>query len=177
MRRSSHDRRLGSQPALVAGQPLQVRIGIATGLVVVGELIGSGDSRQQTAIDQLERYAQILGSKLRVVASPEDLREAIRSLSDEEFILIDTAGRSPRRYVDDRNRDLQWQRCGVPVIRLAIEDLQDGDALDTRLREEIMRHLRRALMARYQILATLCARGITPSSERFAAWKSLSSVL
>jgi hypothetical protein len=52
--------------------------------------------------------------------------------------------RSPRRYVDDRNRDLQWQRCGVPVIRLAVEDLQDGDALDTRLREEIMRHLRLA---------------------------------
>jgi hypothetical protein len=45
--------------------------------------------------------------------------------------------------VDDRNRDLQWQRCGVPVIRLAVEDLQDGDALDTRLREEIVRHLRR----------------------------------
>jgi len=45
--------------------------------------------------------------------------------------------------VDDRNRDLQWQRCGCRD-RLAIEDLQDGDALDTRLREEIMRHLRRA---------------------------------
>ena len=62
-------------------------------------------------------------------------------------LIIETDGphhRSPRRYVDDRNRDLQWQRCGVPVIRLAVEDLQDGDALDTRLREEIMRHLRRA---------------------------------
>ena len=51
--------------------------------------------------------------------------------------------RSQRRYVDDRNRDLQWQRCGVPVVRLAVEDLQDGDALVTRLREEILRHLRR----------------------------------
>jgi hypothetical protein len=45
--------------------------------------------------------------------------------------------RSPRRYVDDRNRDLQWERCGVPVVRLAVEDLQDGDALVNRLREEI----------------------------------------
>jgi len=61
-------------------------------------------------------------------------------------LIVETDGphhRSPRRYVDDRNRDLQWQRCGVPVIRLAVEDLQDGDALDTRLREEIVRHLRR----------------------------------
>ncbi len=62
-------------------------------------------------------------------------------------LIIETDGpyhRSPRRYVDDRNRDLQWQRCGVPVVRLAVEDLQDGDALVNRLREEIMRHLRRA---------------------------------
>ena len=38
--------------APVAGQTLQVRIGIATGLVVVGEPIGSGDSRQQTAVGE-----------------------------------------------------------------------------------------------------------------------------
>jgi len=49
--------------------------------------------------------------------------------------------RSQRRYVDDRNRDLQWQRCGVPVVRLAVEDIRDGDALATRLREEVQRNL------------------------------------
>jgi hypothetical protein len=62
-------------------------------------------------------------------------------------LIVETDGphhRSPRRYVDDRNRDLQWQRCGVPVVRLAVEDLQDGAALVNRLREEIMRHLRHA---------------------------------
>lgn len=51
--------------------------------------------------------------------------------------------RHPRRYADDRNRDLQWQRCGVPVVRLAVEDLADEAALDTRLFEEIRRHLGR----------------------------------
>jgi hypothetical protein len=51
--------------------------------------------------------------------------------------------RGPRRYVDDRNRDLQWQRCGVPVVRLAVEDLHDDAALGTRLHEEVLRHLRR----------------------------------
>jgi very-short-patch-repair endonuclease len=49
--------------------------------------------------------------------------------------------RSQRRYADDRNRDLQWQRCGVQVVRLAVEDLQDRTALIIRLREEIQRHL------------------------------------
>jgi hypothetical protein len=59
-------------------------------------------------------------------------------------LVIETDGphhRGARRYVDDRNRDLQWQRCGVPVVRLAVEDLRDDAALDARLTEEILRHL------------------------------------
>lgn len=62
-------------------------------------------------------------------------------------LVIETDGphhRSPRRYVDDRNRDLQWQRCGIPVVRLAVEDLGDDTVLTARLREEIQRHLSRA---------------------------------
>jgi hypothetical protein len=61
-------------------------------------------------------------------------------------LIVETDGphhRGPRRYVDDRNRDLQWQRCGVPVVRLAVEDLHDDAALKTRLHEEVLRHLRR----------------------------------
>jgi hypothetical protein len=61
-------------------------------------------------------------------------------------LVVETDGphhRGPRRYVDDRNRDLQWQRCGVPVVRLAVEDLHEDTALSTRLHEEVLRHLRR----------------------------------
>ena len=41
-------------PVLMA--PLQVRIGIATGLVVVGEPIGTGEARQQTAIGETPNW-------------------------------------------------------------------------------------------------------------------------
>ena len=61
-------------------------------------------------------------------------------------LIVETDGphhRGPRRYVDDRNRDLQWQRCGIPVVLLAVEDLHDDAALSTRLHEEVLRHLRR----------------------------------
>jgi hypothetical protein len=61
-------------------------------------------------------------------------------------LIIETDGphhRSSRRYADDRNRDLQWQRCGVPAIRLAVEDLHDDDGVTGRLKEEVLRHLRR----------------------------------
>jgi hypothetical protein len=60
-------------------------------------------------------------------------------------LVVETDGphhRGPRRYADDRNRDLQWQRCGVHVVRLPVEDLHDDNALSSRLREELARHLR-----------------------------------
>src|SRR3954468_12306781 len=50
----------------VAGQTLQVRIGIATGLVVIGEPIGTGDSRQQTAVGETPNRA----ARLQSLAGP-----------------------------------------------------------------------------------------------------------
>jgi hypothetical protein len=51
--------------------------------------------------------------------------------------------RAVRRRADDGNRDLQWNRCGVPVVRLPVEDLADDKELDARLAEEFRRHLPR----------------------------------
>src|SRR4051794_2180896 len=54
---------------VVAAEPLQVRIGIATGLVVIGEPIGSGDSRQQTAIGEAPNRA----ARLQSLAGPNQV--------------------------------------------------------------------------------------------------------
>ncbi len=53
------------------------------------------DTYRIAAVDQLKRYADIIGSPLRVVGSDEGLRDAMAAMNDCEFILIDTAGRSP----------------------------------------------------------------------------------
>ena len=53
------------------------------------------DTYRIAAVDQLKKYADIIGSPLAVVSSPEELREAIDAMADCEFVLIDTAGRSP----------------------------------------------------------------------------------
>jgi flagellar biosynthesis protein FlhF len=53
------------------------------------------DTYRIAAIDQLRKYADIIGSPLRAVASAEELSDALKSMEDCEFILIDTAGRSP----------------------------------------------------------------------------------
>jgi flagellar biosynthesis protein FlhF len=54
------------------------------------------DTYRIAAVDQLKRYADIIGSPLRVVSGAEDLRDATLSMADCDFILIDTAGRSPK---------------------------------------------------------------------------------
>jgi flagellar biosynthesis protein FlhF len=53
------------------------------------------DTYRIAAIDQLKKYADILGSPLRVVSSADELVAAVQAMHDCEFILIDTAGRSP----------------------------------------------------------------------------------
>src|SRR3954453_2874209 len=52
--------------APVAGQALQAHIGIATGLVVIGEPIGLGDARQQTAVGETPNRA----ARLQSLAGP-----------------------------------------------------------------------------------------------------------
>ncbi len=58
---------VGAAP--LGGERLQVRIGIATGLVVIGEAIGSGDSRQQTAVGETPNLA----ARLQGLAGPEQV--------------------------------------------------------------------------------------------------------
>jgi class 3 adenylate cyclase len=53
----------------VGSKPLQVHIGIATGLVVIGESIGSCDARQQTAVGETPNRA----ARLQSLAGPGQL--------------------------------------------------------------------------------------------------------
>ena len=54
------------------------------------------DTYRIAAVEQLKRYADIIKTPLKVVASPEELRDAVESMRDCDFVLIDTAGRSPK---------------------------------------------------------------------------------
>src|ERR1019366_3031988 len=54
------------------------------------------DTYRIAAVDQLKRYADIIVAPFKVVSNAEELRDAVASMSTMDFILIDTAGRSPR---------------------------------------------------------------------------------
>jgi len=58
------------------------------------------DTYRIAAVEQLRTYANIIGLPLKVVLSPDEIRQACRQLRDCDVILIDSAGRSQR----DRDR-------------------------------------------------------------------------
>jgi len=56
-----------SRLATNAGSPLQVRVGIATGLVVVGDLIGAGAAQEQAVVGETPNLA----ARLQALAEPD----------------------------------------------------------------------------------------------------------
>jgi class 3 adenylate cyclase len=73
--------------ALRAATPLQTRIGIATGLVVVGDLIGAGSAQEQTVVGETPNLA----ARLQSIAEPNTvvIAESTRKLLGNLFILED----------------------------------------------------------------------------------------
>src|ERR1700676_4458254 len=66
------------KPTPAAGGPLQVRIGIATGLVVVGDLIGAGATQEQAVVGETPNLA----ARLQALAEPDTvvIAESTRKL-------------------------------------------------------------------------------------------------
>jgi class 3 adenylate cyclase/predicted ATPase len=73
--------------ALKAASPLQTRVGIATGLVVVGDLIGSGAAQEQAVVGETPNVA----SRLQSIAEPNTvvIAESTRKLLGNLFDLQD----------------------------------------------------------------------------------------
>ena len=67
--------------------PLQTRIGIATGLVVVGDLIGSGDTKERSIIGETPNLA----ARLQAIAEPNTvvIADSTRGLLGDLFELQD----------------------------------------------------------------------------------------
>ena len=57
---------IGAVSALKPNAPLQTRIGIATGLVVVGDLIGSGEAQERGIVGETPNLA----ARLQGIAEP-----------------------------------------------------------------------------------------------------------
>ena len=74
-----------------AGSPLQVRVGIATGLVVVGDVIGAGAAQEQAVVGETPNLA----ARLQAIAEPDTvvIAESTRKLLGNLFELQDLGAR------------------------------------------------------------------------------------
>ena len=74
-----------------AGAPLQVRVGIATGLVVVGDLIGAGAAQEQAVVGETPNLA----ARLQALAEPDAvvIADGTRRLLGNLFELKDLGAR------------------------------------------------------------------------------------
>src|SRR6202040_3308394 len=74
-----------------AGVPLQVRVGIATGLVVVGDLIGAGAAQEQAVVGETPNLA----ARLQALAEPDAvvIADGTRRLLGNLFELTDLGAR------------------------------------------------------------------------------------
>jgi flagellar biosynthesis protein FlhF len=78
------------------------------------------DTYRIAAIDQLKRFADIIGAPLRVVGSPDDQQQAIESMCDCHYILIDTAGRSPNDTLKLGELKSFLHRAGPDEVHLVL---------------------------------------------------------
>ena len=85
-------------PKLVtaAGSPLHVRVGIATGLVVVGDLIGSGEAQERGVVGETPNLA----ARLQGIAEPDMvvIAEGTRRLLGNLFELQDLGAEGPQGH-------------------------------------------------------------------------------
>ena len=82
---------IGAVSALKPNAPLQTRIGIATGLVVVGDLIGTGSAQEQAVVGETPNLA----ARLQGIAEPNTvvIAEGTRRLLGNLFELEDLGAR------------------------------------------------------------------------------------
>jgi class 3 adenylate cyclase len=100
--------------ALKAASPLQTRVGIATGLVVVGDLIGAGEAQERGIVGDTPNLA----ARMQGVAEPNTvvIAEGTRRLLGNLFELQDLGAKEIRA---SQSRYWPGRRCGQARLRAA----------------------------------------------------------
>jgi class 3 adenylate cyclase len=102
-----------------AGSPLQVRIGIATGLVVVGDLIGAGAAQEQAVVGETPNLA----AQLQALAEPGAVVIALstRRLTGGLFDYRDLGAVALKGFTEDVHA---WEVLGAGTPQSRFEALR-----------------------------------------------------
>jgi class 3 adenylate cyclase len=101
--------------------PLQTRIGIATGLVVVGDLIGSGTSQEQAIVGETPNFA----ARLQSIAEPNIvvIAESTRRLLGNLFELRDVPAQNLKGIAEPVTNE-----SVVTVVRIGFKIRSHGSS-------------------------------------------------
>jgi class 3 adenylate cyclase len=105
--------------ATTAGSPLQVRVGIATGLVVVGDLIGAGPAQEQAVVGETPNLA----ARLQALAEPGAvvIASSTRRLTGGLFEYRDLGAIALKGFAEDVPA---WQVLGASAIESRFEAMR-----------------------------------------------------
>lgn len=73
----------------------------------------TSDTYRIAAVEQLKTYGNIMGIPLKVVYSPDEMKESMKEFEDFDLVLIDTAGRSHKDA--DQRDDIEQLISSIPV--------------------------------------------------------------
>ena len=106
---------------LQAAEPLQVRVGIATGLVVVGDLVGAGEAQERGIVGETPNLA----ARLQALAEPGSIVVAAstRRLLGSRFGLCDLGRHELKGFAEPIE---SWAVEGVSVSESRFESVRSG---------------------------------------------------
>ena len=114
-----------------AGSPLQVRVGIATGLVVVGDLLGSGEAQERGIVGETPNLA----ARLQAIAEPNTvvIADSTRRLPGNLFELQDLGAWDIKGIAGPARA---WAALRARSVESRFEALQTADLTPLVGREE-----------------------------------------
>jgi class 3 adenylate cyclase/tetratricopeptide (TPR) repeat protein len=129
---------IGAVTALKSDAPLQSRVGIATGLVVVGDLIGSGEARERGIVGETPNLA----ARLQGVAEPNQviIAESTRKLLGNLFEFADLGSKGLKGIVSPTRT---WAALRTRSIESRFEALHESGLTELVGREEELELLTR----------------------------------
>lgn len=92
------------------------------------------DTYRIAAVDQLRAYADIIDLPMEVVTTPREMRDAVTKLSDQDIVLIDTAGRSPHDEIQIQELKAMLTEARADEVQLVLSSVYHSRHL-TRLVE------------------------------------------
>jgi class 3 adenylate cyclase len=165
---------IGAVNALEAGTKLQTRVGIATGLVVVGDLIGAGEAQERGIVGETPNVA----ARLQGVAEPNGvvIAESTRKLVGNLFELQDV-GAQELKGISGPFR--AWAVLRPALVESRFEALHAGGLTELVGREEelelLLRRWSRVKTSEGQVVLLSGEAGIGKSRLTASLMESLVS--